>query len=170
MPTALAEFNLNERQERFVTLLVRGADLVRAASDAGYGEFDARRLLRLPHVAAAVEHALRRALLTEDAPLALQTLRTIMKDEKSGAPSRVAAAKIMLDRAGIVPPVADKGDGPERQLADMTAGELKTFIDKHEGEIDRLEGELAARATPVNTPDSAPIVGDVPIKGAAFLE
>lgn len=152
-------------QARFAREVARSGNLSESARKAGYEFFDnaGYDLVRLPHVAAAVEFEIRSLLQTEAAPAALQVLQTLLHDANSGGRIRVDAAKILLDRAGFTPPANSKGDAAERSLAEMTAAELKEFIGS-------LEGELAGRATLVNAPPNAPIEGDSPSKATDFLD
>lgn len=75
----------------------------------------------------------------------------------TGSPSdaaAVAAGKLVLGIAGYVAPVASKADEANaKQLADMTADELRATIDKNAREIQAIERRLAEHATPVNAPN-----------------
>lgn len=78
-----------------------------------------------------------------------------MDDVESGARVRVDAAKILLGMAGFSAK-PDKGEDEAKQLTEMNPEELRAFIDKHQAEIQKVEGELASRATLVNPPVDAP--------------
>ena len=69
----------------------------------------------------------------------------------------VAAAiseTIQLDLASVGAPLAYRKETPaQKALSEMSREELAAFIDRNEKEIDRIEGELGARAKDVS-PDS----------------
>ena len=58
----------------------------------------------------------------------------------------------VLDRAGHIAPTR-KETPAQKALSEMSREELAAFIDRNEKEIDRIEGELGARAKDVS-PDS----------------
>jgi hypothetical protein len=71
---------------------------------------------------------------------------------------RLEASKAWLDRAGLVAPAPPKEDKNmvEKPLHEMTLEELRALADK-------LEGELAGRATPVESlrHDDKPIANEI---------
>jgi hypothetical protein len=89
----------------------------------------------------------------------------MLDDERVGGPTRAAMVKIILDRAGFVPPSQAPIAVP-KELASMSADELRAVLDKREAEIHSLEAELAARAAPVNAPNA----GDAPSNMADLLD
>ena len=148
---------LDERQRRFVREIVSGRSIIDSARAAGYGESVAYRVRRQPAVAAAIEAELYFRLRTEAAPLALDTVIDLVKNATSER-VKLDASRVILDRAGFVPPTKTASDdGQQKQLADMSQEELKAAMDKTEAEIDQIEAELAARATPVNAPNGIDI-------------
>jgi hypothetical protein len=93
---------------------------------------------------------LTRTLRGELAPLALSFCRKVLKDdgELFGETTRREVAKMVLDRAGFVPPrQTTAGASEEKDPEQMTAEELHATCA-------RLEAELAGRARDV-TPDGA---------------
>lgn len=165
---ALATGGGDARQHLFIKALVNGASPTAAATIAGYAfpSTDGNRLLRIPAIIEAIRGAMHSHLQTVSAPLALKTLESVVRNEKSGERIRVDAAKILLDRAGYAPKAQSDSDHAPKQLADMSAEELRSFIGQHEAEIAKVEGELAARATPVNAPNPT----DPPLEPASFLD
>lgn len=91
------------------------------------------------------------ALLTKDALLARRVLVALLSDDKVPPRARIDAARIVLDRAGFVPPRAAPAEAREREPHEMSADELRALID-------RLSSQLADKATPVDgqrMPDTA---------------
>jgi phage terminase small subunit len=134
---------LTPAQQAFVKAVLRGENPGRAAVAAGYNSEASANYLMSRHagVIAAIREETVRALIVEDAPLARQTLRTIMQDTAAPANARVSAAKTLLDRAGYVAPKhAEKAD--RKAVAELSSEELRDMIA-------RIEGELGARATDV---------------------
>src|SRR5215831_18299686 len=148
----LATRQLTAMQEAFVERLIECGDAGTAAQLAGFSKptTDAWRLLRIPHVLAAVNAAVRTAL-AEDAPLARNLLRQYVKDTEMNPKIRLDAAKTLLDRSGhIAPKARDESAEREKSLHEMSTDELRAMVD-------RLETEVANRATPVLGASGAPI-------------
>jgi hypothetical protein len=148
----LATRHLTEMQEAFVERLIECGDASTAARLAGFADRrEPWRLLRIPHVLAAVNAAMKTAL-AHDAPVARLLLRQYVMDPKMNPKIRLEAAKTLLDRSGYVAPKArdDSADGGYRSLHEMTTEQLRA-------EADRLAGEIANRATPVLGASEAPI-------------
>jgi hypothetical protein len=55
----------------------------------------------------------------------------------------------ILDRAGHIAPTR-KESPAQKALSEMSRDELASFIDRNQAEIDKIEGELAARAKDVS--------------------
>lgn len=168
--TALTDFGLNERQLEFVKLVSRGTPSDIAASEAGYTRETLYHLLRTPSVVAAIEWELRRLLLTEAAPLAYKVALDMLRSEGTGAPTRALLVKTILDRAGIVPPAADKDPASGKQLNEMSTDELVGVVAQRTAEAARLEAELDRRANAAKRVDSAPIQGDTALDVAGLLD
>jgi phage terminase small subunit len=139
-------------QEAIVRHLVETGDASTAAQMAGFSKptADAWRLLRIPHVLAAVDDAMKTAL-AQDAPAARHLLRQYVTDPKMNPKIRLDAAKTLLDRSGhIAPKARDERAEREKSLHEMSADELRAMVD-------RLETEVANRAMPVLGASAAPI-------------
>jgi phage terminase small subunit len=83
MGQQIATRQLSERQAAFVEHLIETGDAPKAAQLAGFLDRpsrEARRLLRIPYVLAALNAAMA-AALAEDAPLARKLLRRYVEDE-----------------------------------------------------------------------------------------
>jgi phage terminase small subunit len=138
----IATRQLTDKQTAFVTALIETGDAATAAELAGFRDRpskEAWRLLRIPHVLAALNTAVA-AALAEDAPLARNLLRQYVKDDSMNPKIRLDAAKTLLDRAGhIAPKAKDQSAGHEKPLNEMSTEELRALAD-------RFEAELAGRA------------------------
>lgn len=101
------------------------------------------------------------------APKVVRILWDIINDEAKPAAARVQAGKVLLDRAGYVPPTPAKVDeGNAKQLTEMTPDELRDTIDKNDAAIQEMERVLSERARDV----SAPNAGDDTDKAAGMLD
>lgn len=147
------QFQLTERQGAFVAAYAKSSLGTASAIEAGYAPewaaVEANRLLRLPIVSAALQFEVRRRI-TVLAPMALGVLEHLARNEQVADKVRLDAAKTLLDRAGHIAPRA-KADsmGADLPLNEMTTAELRSLADK-------LEGEIAGRAKPVNAANAAP--------------
>ena len=152
---------LTDRHKEFLRLmLLGGLSPERAGEAAGFGSGGHFSVLRTPAVAAALHEAVQ-AGLQADAPASLAVLRSIRDDEKAPAGVRSEIALKLLRLAGHVEPTKADSTGDHRALSEMTSEELRQFIERNQVEVDRLEGELAARAKPVSAPVVAPKESDV---------
>jgi hypothetical protein len=118
--------------------LIETGDAPTAAQLAGFLDRpskEAWRLLRIPHVLAAVNAAVQIAL-AEDATLARNLLRRYVKDESMHPKIRLDAAKTLLDRAGhIAPKAREAGGGHDKPLHEMSIDELRALVDRYEAEL-----------------------------------
>jgi hypothetical protein len=121
----IATRQLTDKQAAFVAALIETGDAPTAAQLAGFLDRpskEAWRLLRIPHVLAAVNAAVQIAL-AEDAPLARYLLRRYVKDESMNPKIRMDAARTLLDRAGHIAPKARDANGEQHKpLNELTVG------------------------------------------------
>lgn len=123
-----------------MSLLVSGAGGVSspsaAAKAAGYRQPApvATRLMRSAHIIAAIRQERARLFDGNLATVAAHTLRAVMEDDQAPASARVAAARTVLEITRELGRRQDGGDGPVRQLHEMTPEELSALIDKWESE------------------------------------
>lgn len=130
---------LTERQRAFVVAFVAsgGKNATEAAREAGFSAASARqeawRLLRKPHVQAAIRAERARAIGTEGGSLAWSVIEGILKDERSPVGVRFEAAKFVMGLAGHVAPKPgeEQGDTPT-SLEDMTVAQLEEIIRRGE--------------------------------------
>lgn len=149
------QLHLDARQAAFVREFVAqgGGDPRPAMLKAGYDEAYAQReqnsLTRKPEVLAAIHIETARRVFAL-APGSLETVKSIERGTiTEGAKVRLDAAKTILAIAGHIAPRAKaQGDGQERTLSEMTLDELKE-------KQDQLQGEILARAKPVNAQPAA---------------
>jgi hypothetical protein len=148
--TALAVSGLNEQQRDLVKyLVVDGRPPEEAAKLAGYHPKSVYRTLRLPAVAAAISESIQLDLASIGAPMAYRVAKSLLQDEAVSARVRADISFKLLDRAGHIAPTR-KESPAQKALSEMSRDELASFIDRNQAEIDKIEGELAARATDVS--------------------
>lgn len=133
---------LTELQRAFVAAFVAsgGKNATDAAREAGYSAESARteawRLLRKPHVQAAIRAERTRAIGTEGGTLAWSVINGILGDERAPHGVRFEAAKFVLGVAGHVAPRAADAQGDDRDaVEDMSLEELNEFIRRGEEKI-----------------------------------
>lgn len=151
MANSLAHQNgIDKREGLFVEHYGQHGDLAAAISFAGYvmpqdqkGNFG-RHLLRRPKITLAL-HAEVSRLLASDAVVARAVVRQIITDKSVSAKTRGDMAIKLLDRAGHgVPKAADNERGIEREIHEMTAGELRALVGQYEDEIARRAKPISA--------------------------
>lgn len=158
---------LSEKQRQFLIYVLEGEPPGRASELAGFAGNSWLYLMRVPAVTAALHEAVQHSL-QGDSAINLKVLRKIRDNEKAPAGVRADIALKLLRLAGHVEPTK-QDDGPQKQLSEMSGDELRTFIERNQAEIDRLEGELAARAQEVSAPASDPIESDSGTKSLDYL-
>lgn len=119
---------LSEQQLRFVTQIISGApNATEAARRAGYkvpGQA-AYDLTRNPRIADAIRTERAKRLDFELVPLALNTLRDVLRDSEARAADRVRAASVVLDHVHK----AQRIEKPhEKDPSRMTVAELEAYI------------------------------------------
>ncbi len=137
---------LTEQQRQFVMRAVRGGDYTRAKIEAGYADsVDPCQILRDPRVAAALRAEVARQLATDGASIGYGTLKRIAQDKQAPAAAQVAAAKALLQGAGLLD---QPQQGKEtKSINDMTRDELRDYIESKKTEIEGMEKRLAEGAT-----------------------
>jgi phage terminase small subunit len=125
------------------------ANAAASARAAGYSFHTAaeqgRQLLQTPHVRDAIDAANREMLRGRIATKAVHLLERVIDDETANTRDRVAAAKTVLDRSGIVTPSTaerSKESGARKPLATMSRAELDAFIERERKAIALLEQAL----------------------------
>lgn len=147
---ALTALDLTDQQRELVRLLVvEGHRPEEAAELAGYHPKSVYRTLRSPAVAAAISEMIQLDLAAVGAPLAYRVAKSLLKDEGVSARVRADLSIKVLDRAGHIAPTK-RDTAPQRTLSEMSRDELVAFIERNQAEIERVEGELASRATDVS--------------------
>lgn len=149
--------NAPTRQEaRFAEAVVSTNNPVFAASAAGYAQppSAATKLMARPTVIAEIRRVESERLFGQLLPAALDLLQRVLTDDKENSRTRVAAAKIVLDRTlGAADLAADAKEPHE-----MTADELAARILR----LRQRQAELAEGARDV-TP-----AGEEPDEGGVF--
>lgn len=148
--SALAVVDLTDQQRELVRLIVvEGHRPEEAAELAGYNPKSVYRTLRNPRVAGAISELIQLDLAAVGAPLAYRVAKSLLKNEAVSARVRADLSIKVLDRAGHIAPTK-KETAPHQALSEMSRDELVAFINRNQAEIDRVEGELAARAADVS--------------------
>jgi phage terminase small subunit len=158
---APAMLALTEQQRNFISTAIRTGDYTRAKTDAGYAEsVHYSWLLRDPRIAAAFRGEVARQLATDGAQIGFHTLKRVARDEKAPAAAQVAAAKALLQGAGLLD---QPQQGKEsKSINDMTRDELRGYIESKKAEIDGMERKLADGAidvTPIAQPQTLDPLG-----------
>jgi hypothetical protein len=157
---------LTDRQAVYVERIVSGFEPREAAKAAGFHPAYAHKAMRVPAISLAIEREVRRILTDEAAPLALRTALVLVR--KGSDRVRADLAVKLLAMAGFGP--RDAGAADEKQLAEMSAAELRAYIERNHAEYERLEAELASRAKLVDAPDSAQIAPPAPSNSLDYLD
>lgn len=152
------EGHLTPQERKFVEALASTGNRQFALKAAGYkGENNAAQVANRPQVQAAII-ATQVARLTDEAlPLAVQTVVSVMKNEKAPAAARIQAAREVFNR------VLPSEKGPEgKEPHEMTPEELAAAID-------RLESAAAAKARPA-APAKPSLSGPRDVEDAETVE
>lgn len=139
---------LTDKQASFVKhYLLVGCNETKAAELSGYHnpETEGWRLVRLPHVAAAIRAETERLVHLKGAPKAVGFLIAAIEDKSLSGSTRHACAKTLLEVAGYTGPgrnpPTDPGDKP---LSEYTMAELDAFISKQSGQLREIEAQQDA--------------------------
>lgn len=142
-------YDLDEQRATFVRLVAKGVPEEAAALKSGYAPDSVRttawRLMRSPQILLAIQSEVRRRLVTF-APTALGVLEHLAEHATSEK-VRADCSKDLLNRAGLVAPRAAAPGTGEKPLHELAVVELRAMAD-------RLQGEIEARAKPVNAPNA----------------
>jgi hypothetical protein len=132
------DFKLTESQAAFVFWKARGKSNRMSATLAGYGtpNTEGSRLLKDPAVLAALSAELSRVMVTDLAPLGVQTLRRAMREEGVPWPVKIQAAKIAVSALPKAPESKD-----DKPLSQRSAAELEEIIAR----LERTTAPDAAR-------------------------
>ncbi|WP_342737469.1 hypothetical protein [Bradyrhizobium sp. B117] len=157
MTALIASSDLTDQQRELVRcIVVEGRPPEEAAVMAGYHPKSVYRALRLPAVAEAISASIQLDLAAVGAPLAYRVAKSLLQDERVSARVRADLSMKVLDRAGHIAPTK-KDLAPQRKsLSEMSRDELAAFIETNQAQIDKIEGELASRATDVSPQRTEP--------------
>jgi hypothetical protein len=131
--------------KEFIRRVALGDDPVKVGIAMGKSEAYGHNLLRQSAIIFALRLETQRLLATEAAPLGLKVLMGLARDETAPAAIRRQAASDLLNRAGHVPPRPEneQSSKTDKPLSELSTDELRALVDK-------LDGELAERAKPVD--------------------
>ena len=148
-------------QARFVHLMTAdGLCQTKAAEVAGfqYPSQEGSRLVRLPHVRAALHTARQATIEGELASLGLRTMRQLMVDDATPAPVRFQAARWSIEAAGHGQAAqAASAPASEKALHEMSVEELEAFISRGEAALSGMKrvGGVIELPAPDSAQDSA---------------
>lgn len=158
---APAIVRLSDVERKFVLHYIEFGNAEQAKAVSGYHTTVlGSQLLHRPSIAAAMRAEVARQMATDGARIGYGCLKRIAKDTKAPAAAQVAAAKALLQGAGLL----DAPDKPtdSKPLTEYSREELRDYIVSKQTEIERMEAELAARAT-----DITPVRDSEPQKAAS---
>ncbi len=133
--------SLTKGEQAFAIAFADHGDRAKAEEAAGLTPGYGYKVLLRPEVQREIRAREEAKLLAEGLPVAVQGLIDVITSPKSPAASRVAAAKVILDRT-----LGQPGETPKREIHEMTSEEIAATIAS-------LEGVAAGLAKPVNVPE-----------------
>lgn len=138
--------SLTGKQAEFVKLLVSGVPQGKAAELAGYTypDSNASRLVRLPHVQAAIQRESQRVLLTDGVANALSFMVKGPANEKLPGAVRFQCAKWVMEAAGhgLAAQRAALGlPDSDKPLSEMSINELDAFLAAGRGAIAQMKAQ-----------------------------
>lgn len=145
-----------DEERRFVLAFIEGGNAENAKLSSGYStSVPGTEILRRPRVAAALRAEVMRQMATDGARIGYGCLKRVAQDRNSPAAAQVAAAKALLQGAGLLDQAPQ--DQNTKSINDMSRDELRSYIESKRADIERMEAALADRAQDV-TPkaDSEP--------------
>jgi hypothetical protein len=139
--------SLTERQQDFVKRLVSGVPQGKAAAMAGYTHPDqeASRLVRLPHIQAAIQRETSRVLLTDGVQNSLRFMVNAPMNEKLPGAVRFQSAKWVLENAGqgLAAQRAALGlPAEDKPLSEMSTSELDGLIDAMRNRLQQTRAQV----------------------------
>jgi hypothetical protein len=151
---------LTEKQATFAKAYVQnGGNGMQAAADAGFSDprTASWRLLRLPHVQAAIRAERERAIATEGASIAWATMKDLMQNPKYTGAVKFQAARWTLEAAGsgLAAHRAALGlPDNDKPLSEMTLAELDAFMAAGKQALDTLREQRERVIEGVIVPDA----------------
>ena len=99
-------------------------------------------LTRNPKIIARIRQERHKIYQTDLAPLAVQTLKDVMRDTEAPASARVSAARSCLELAGDIGKHSQANSKSDKSLSDMSVEELASIIDKLDDQKVRLAKDV----------------------------
>ncbi len=156
MATALALHGLDsgtvERMAQKYATTGREITEVELSTTFGCAIVTIKNIVTDPRFVALVNHKVEILLHRDGRRAAIDLLLAVARDATAALGHRLRAVELILSRTMPAAQAAPDA-GPDRDLTDLSADELRVLVDG-------MQSELAQRATPVNAPDNAPIVID----------
>ena len=141
----MKQVQLSDRQSSFINYLVNeGKTRTEAARLAGFAapRQSAFTLTQSPKIIARIRQERHKIYQSDLAPLAVQTLKDVMRDTEAPSSARVAAARSCLELAGDLGKHSQANAKSDKSLSDMSVDELASIIDKLDGEKIRLAKDV----------------------------
>lgn len=148
---------LSDEERRFLVSYIESGNAENAKAVSGYHiSVQGSDLLRRPHIATALRWEVARQLATDGARIGYGCLKRIAQDQKAPAAAQVAAAKALLQGAGLLDAPQQREES--KSINDMSREELRAYIESKRHDIEKMEAALADRALDI-TPsrDSEPV-------------
>mgnify|MGYP003142379692 CR=1 FL=1 len=145
----MKQVQLSDRQSSFINYLVNeGKTRTEAARLAGFAapRQSAFTLTQSPKIIARIRQERHKIYQSDLAPLAVQTLKDVMRDTEAPSSARVAAARSCLELAGDLGKHSQANARSDKSLSDMSVDELASIIDK----LDSEKAREAKDITPKN--------------------
>jgi len=145
----MKQVQLSDRQSSFINYLVNeGKTRTEAARLAGFAapRQSAFTLTQSPKIIARIRQERHKIYQSDLAPLAVQTLKDVMRDTEAPSSARVAAARSCLELAGDLGKHSQANARSDKSLSDMSVDELASIIDK----LDSEKARVAKDITPKN--------------------
>lgn len=150
--------DLSPQHEAFLDAWLASGDPYGAAAGAGFARTYAPALVRRPDILAAAKQRIETQALGI-APDLLRTLAQIAGDPGAATPGRVAAARTLLEVAGVsgkaAPAVAIQIAANRADVTTLSAGDLDALADQ-------LAAEADAMCTAPTAPSAWPTVRPAP--------
>lgn len=131
-----------DKQIQFVDQVVRGLSLRAAARSVGWAPAGGSVMAAKPHIKAAIIARLHHRLQTLHAPVAVELLSRLMRNETELTANRIKCAQLLMDRAGLVPPKAAEPEAPnQKDAAEMTTREIEEFVAKAQQQLAQRQAQ-----------------------------
>ena len=146
----LKESEFTEKQDQFIYNLVRlGNNPTQSARLAGYADpkQSAFNLVHSPKIIARIRQERQKLYQTDLAPLAISTMKNILKNEDGTAPSasQIACCRLVFELTAEVGKHSQASNEGTKKLEDMSSAELSAVIDQLDLEKIKLSKDVTPK-------------------------